>query len=83
MISFNREESFLLRAIRVTRPNTRVPRKEICTSGLTSLGTIIGKDARVGVNVNFMPGVKIGNGAGVFPGANVFKDIPDLETFRG
>ena len=63
--------------------NRRLDRKEIGPSGLTSLGVIIGKDARVGVNVNLMPGVKIGNGAGIFPGVNVFKDVPDLETFRG
>lgn len=63
--------------------NRRLDRKEIGTSGLTSLGVIIGKEARLGINVNLMPGVKIGNGAGVFPGVTVFKDVPDLETFRG
>lgn len=63
--------------------NKRLDRKEIIKSGLTSLGVIIGKEAKLGINVNLMPGVKIGAGAGVFPGITVYKDIPDLETFRG
>lgn len=40
------------------------------------LGAIIGDNARTGINVSLFPGVKLGVGAWVGPGAVVKKDVP-------
>lgn len=41
------------------------------------LGSIIGKDVRIGVNTSIMPGVKIGRGSFVGAGMMIQADIPD------
>lgn len=49
-------------------------------SGLHKLGVVMGPGVRVGVNTNFMPGVKVGAGAFIGAGLNVAEDVSD-ETF--
>ncbi len=64
--------------------NLRLDRKTIrmrikgktVDSGRTKLGAIIGDEVSTGVNVNFMPGVKVGSGAFIGPGVTVTNDIP-------
>ncbi len=41
----------------------------------TKLGAIIGRQARIGVGVNIMPGVKIEKKSLVMPGTTVYKDL--------
>ena len=41
------------------------------------LGTIIGRDVRIGVNTSIMPGVKIGKHSFICAGMIVDKDVPD------
>jgi UDP-N-acetylglucosamine diphosphorylase/glucosamine-1-phosphate N-acetyltransferase len=45
-------------------------------SGRRKLGTIVGDDVQTGINVNIMPGVKVGSGAWIEPGLTVYDDIP-------
>ena len=40
------------------------------------LGTIMGDSVQTGINVNIMPGVKVGTGAWIAPGLTVYEDIP-------
>lgn len=44
-------------------------------SGRRKLGTIMGDDVQTGINVNLMPGVKIGSGAWIEPGLTVYDDV--------
>jgi bifunctional UDP-N-acetylglucosamine pyrophosphorylase/glucosamine-1-phosphate N-acetyltransferase len=44
------------------------------------LGTIMGDSAQTGINVNIMPGVKVGTGAWIAPGLTVYEDVPS-DTF--
>ncbi len=43
----------------------------------TKLGTIIGRDVRIGVNTSVMPGVKIGSQSFIGAGTIIDKDISD------
>ena len=45
-------------------------------SGRRKLGAIIGDHVQTGINVNLLPGVKIGSGAWVAPGLTVSRDVP-------
>jgi len=45
-------------------------------SGRKKLGAIIGDDVSTGINVNLMPGVKIGTGAQIGPGVTLYRDLP-------
>jgi len=45
-------------------------------SGRRKLGTIMGDDVQTGINVNLMPGVKVGSGAWIEPGLTVYDDVP-------
>lgn len=45
-------------------------------SGHRKLGTIMGDDIQTGINVNLMPGVKVGSGAWIEPGLTVYDDVP-------
>jgi len=49
-------------------------------SGRRKLGALIGDSVQTGINVNLMPGVKVGPGAWIAPGLTVYEDIP-AETF--
>jgi len=63
--------------LRLDRKTIRMRIKgETIDSGRTKLGAIIGDDISTGVNVNFMPGVKVGSATFIGPGVTVHKDIP-------
>ncbi len=53
----------------------RIKRK-IVDSGRRKLGAIIGDAVSTGVNVNLMPGVKVGSRTAIGPGVIVYKDLP-------
>jgi len=69
--------------------NVRLDRGEVKTkingekvsTGLTSLGVIVGENTHIGINVSLMPGVLIGPNCAVGPASVVFKNIPDATTF--
>ncbi len=46
------------------------------STGRKKLGVIMGDDVQTGINVSIMPGVRIGSGAWVAPGAVISSDIP-------
>ncbi|MBS7650048.1 MAG: sugar phosphate nucleotidyltransferase [Candidatus Bathyarchaeia archaeon] len=45
-------------------------------SGRRKLGAIVGDHVSTGVNVNLMPGVRIGSGTSIGPGITVYRDLP-------
>jgi len=69
--------------------NVRIDRGEIqstiknekVATSLTSLGVIIGKDTKIGINVSLMPGILIGSDCAVGPSSVVFENIEDNTTF--
>jgi len=61
--------------------NVRLDRKEIKSTGLGSLGAIVGKNTNIGINVSLMPGVLIGSGCVIGPHSLVMKNIEDNKTF--
>lgn len=54
--------------------------KEIVDTGRIKLGSIIGRNVRIGVNTSIMPGVKIGNDSMIGAGVVLAKDLPE-ESF--
>ncbi|KPJ73422.1 hypothetical protein AMJ48_01560 [Parcubacteria bacterium DG_74_1] len=69
--------------------NVRIDRGEIksivkgekTSTGLNSLGCVIGENTKTGVHCSFMPGVFIGSNCQIEPGAVVYKNIEDNTTF--
>ncbi len=51
-------------------------------SGRKKLGTIFGDGAQTGINVSVFPGVKIGRGAWIGPGAVVDRDVPSNARYK-
>ena len=51
-------------------------------SGQRKLGSIIGDDVQTGINVNLMPGVKVGSGAWIAPGLTIYRDVPSGAFIR-
>jgi len=47
------------------------------------LGAVLGDGVRTGVNVSLLPGVKVGAGAWVGPGAVVKRDVPSRARITG
>lgn len=70
--------------------NRRIDRAEVTSfvkgekvnTGLTHLGSILGKDVKIGINCSLMPGTKIGSGTTIWPHTLVLKDVPDRETLK-
>ena len=68
-----------------TTANLRMDRSSVSTrvkgekmdTGRSKLGAVIGQGAFLGVDVMTMPGIKIGEGAQVGPGAHVYSDLSD------
>jgi bifunctional UDP-N-acetylglucosamine pyrophosphorylase/glucosamine-1-phosphate N-acetyltransferase len=52
-------------------------------SRMKKLGAVLGDSVRTGVNVSLLPGVKIGSGAWIGPGATVKTDLPARARFKG
>jgi NDP-sugar pyrophosphorylase family protein len=66
--------------------NVRVDRGEITvkpgiTTGLKSLGAIVGKNTKIGIRCSLMPGVLIGSDCLIGPNSVVFENIEDKTTF--
>jgi bifunctional UDP-N-acetylglucosamine pyrophosphorylase/glucosamine-1-phosphate N-acetyltransferase len=69
--------------IRFDKKNVKVEIKgERIDSGRRKLGVIIGDDAQTGINVNLLPGVKVGAGAWIAPGLTVYEDIKSGTILR-
>jgi bifunctional UDP-N-acetylglucosamine pyrophosphorylase/glucosamine-1-phosphate N-acetyltransferase len=51
-------------------------------SGRKKLGAILGDRVRTGINVSIFPGVKIGRGAWIGPGAIVDRDVPSSARYK-
>lgn len=52
-------------------------------SGLKKVGAFIGDEVKTAINVNLMPGVKIGSGAWIGPNMSVYSDIAPGEFILG
>jgi bifunctional UDP-N-acetylglucosamine pyrophosphorylase/glucosamine-1-phosphate N-acetyltransferase len=51
-------------------------------SGRKKLGAVLGEGAKTGINVSTFPGVKVGRGAWIGPGAIVDKDVPSNARYK-
>ncbi|MBS7647398.1 MAG: sugar phosphate nucleotidyltransferase [Candidatus Bathyarchaeia archaeon] len=49
---------------------------KLVDSGRTKLGAILGDNVKTGINVLFMPGVKVGNNCWIGPNVVVYRDVP-------
>ena len=58
-----------------------VVKEEKIRTGLTSLGTIVGKNTKIGINCSLMPGVLIGSNCTIGPNSVVSENIEDNATF--
>ncbi len=56
-------------------------KEEKISSGLTSLGTIVGEKTNFGINCSIMPGVLIGSNCQIYPNSVVFENIEDNTNF--
>ncbi|MDP2930604.1 MAG: sugar phosphate nucleotidyltransferase [bacterium] len=59
-----------------------VVKDEKIDTGLTFLGTVIGRDTAIGINAGFMPGIFVGSNCIVGPGSLIFGNIPDKKFVR-
>jgi UDP-N-acetylglucosamine diphosphorylase / glucose-1-phosphate thymidylyltransferase / UDP-N-acetylgalactosamine diphosphorylase / glucosamine-1-phosphate N-acetyltransferase / galactosamine-1-phosphate N-acetyltransferase len=55
---------------------------ESIPTGMTKVGTIIGNDCRIGIQVGTNPGIKIGMGSFIAGGTYVTEDIPDASFVK-
>jgi bifunctional UDP-N-acetylglucosamine pyrophosphorylase/glucosamine-1-phosphate N-acetyltransferase len=63
--------------IRFDKKNIKMNIKsERVDSGKRKLGTFMGDNVQTGINVNLMPGVKVGHGSWIAPGLTVYEDVP-------
>ncbi len=51
-------------------------------SGREKLGAILGDGVRTGINVSIFPGVKVGRGSWIGPGAIVDRDVPSNARYK-
>jgi bifunctional UDP-N-acetylglucosamine pyrophosphorylase/glucosamine-1-phosphate N-acetyltransferase len=51
-------------------------RDKLVDSGRTKLGAVLGDGVKAGINVLFMPGVKVGNNCWIGPNVVVYRDLP-------
>ena len=62
--------------IRFDKKNINVSIKDgRIDSGQRKFGSIIGDDVQTGINVNLMPGIKVGSGAWISPGLTIIRDV--------
>ncbi|MDH5460238.1 MAG: sugar phosphate nucleotidyltransferase [Candidatus Bathyarchaeota archaeon] len=50
-------------------------KSKVVDSGRTKLGAVLGDDVKAGINVLFMPGVKVGNNSWIGPNVVVYRDL--------
>ncbi len=68
--------------VRLDRSSIKIQtEKEEVDSGLKHLGTIIGRDVKVGIKVSTMPGVVIGQNSIVGPSTVVFQNVPENSKY--
>jgi UDP-N-acetylglucosamine diphosphorylase/glucosamine-1-phosphate N-acetyltransferase len=69
--------------LRFDEANINVQIKDqLLDSGRRKLGVIMGDNVKTGINVLFMPGIKIGSNAWIGPGAQVSADVPPGYFYR-
>jgi bifunctional UDP-N-acetylglucosamine pyrophosphorylase/glucosamine-1-phosphate N-acetyltransferase len=70
--------------IRFDKKNVKVTIKDKREdSGRRKMGTIMGDNSQTGINVNLLPGVKVGSKVWIAPGLTVSKDVPSGVFLRG
>ena len=52
------------------------------SSGRRKLGAVVGGYVKTGINVSLMPGIKIGSGSWIAPGAVVDHDVPAHSFYK-
>lgn len=52
------------------------------STGRKKFGAVIGGYAKTGINVSILPGIKIGSGSWVYPGAVVTRDVPRNHFYK-
>ena len=57
-------------------------KKEKIKTGLTSLGTIVGENTKIGINTSLMPGILIGSNCVIFPNSVIFENIKNNKIFK-
>jgi bifunctional UDP-N-acetylglucosamine pyrophosphorylase/glucosamine-1-phosphate N-acetyltransferase len=55
---------------------------KLVSTGMKKLGSIIGDEARIGINASLLPGVKIGYRAWIGSGCIVDRDVPDYSLVK-
>ncbi len=66
-----------------TTANFRFDQKAIRSSGMVKLGSIIGKNTKIGVNSTILPGIKIGRNCAIGPASLIGENIEDgLYVFK-
>ena len=69
--------------IRFDKKNVKVEIKgERIDSERRKLGAIIGDDVQTGINVNLLPGVRVGSDAWIAPGLTVYEDVKSGTILR-
>lgn len=66
------DEQNILKEVRGIKTDTR----------RNKLGSIVGSDVRIGINVNLMPGVSIGQNSFIGPNINIEKDINEKQFVK-
>ena len=70
--------------IRFDKKNIKVTIKDQkMDSGQRKIGVITGDNIQTGINVNFVPGIKVGSNAWISPGLTIYKDIKSGEFVKG
>lgn len=69
--------------IRFDKRNIKIMVKDLkVDSGRRKIGVITGDNIQTGINVNFVPGVKIGSNAWISPGLTIYDDVKSDEFIK-
>ena len=69
--------------IRFDKRNIKIMVKDLkVDSGRRKIGVITGDNIQTGINVNFIPGVKIGSNAWISPGLTIYDDVKSEEFIK-
>ena len=70
--------------IRFDKKNIKITIKDQkMDSGRRKIGVIMGDNIQTGINVNFVPGVKVGSDAWISPGLTIYNDVKSGEFIKG